>query len=110
MKVCMHGVQKIQLLNLFIILAIICLEPPTPENGDVILSSQVISVDTTATYTCDSGYILVGQTTRACDDARGEIIGTWSGTTPICEGIQTINKTEGDTILCCKEVKHISLL
>ena len=46
MKVCMHGVQKIQLLNLFIILAIICLEPPTPENGDVILSSQVISVDT----------------------------------------------------------------
>ena len=50
------------------------------------LSSQEITVGTMNTYSCDSAYILVGQATRTCEDVRGETIGTWSGTTPVCEG------------------------
>ncbi len=50
------------------------------------LSSQDMSVGTMTTYYCVSGYVLVGQVTRTCEDARGETIGIWSGTTPICEG------------------------
>ncbi len=68
------------------ILEIFCLEPPTLANGDVMLSSQGVSVGTTSTYSCDYGYVLVGQATRTCEDVRGETIGTWSGTAPVCEG------------------------
>ena len=68
------------------VLETFCLEPPTPVNGDAVLSSQEMSVGTMATYSCDSGYVLVGLVTRTCEDVRGEIIGTWSGTTPACEG------------------------
>ncbi len=67
-------------------LEIFCLEPPTPVNGEAVWSSQEMSVGTMTTYSCDSGYVLVGQATRTCEDARGETIGIWSGTTPICEG------------------------
>ncbi len=55
-------------------------------NGEAVLSSQEMSVGTMTTYSCDPGYVLVGQATRTCEDARGETIGIWSGTTPICEG------------------------
>ena len=35
----------------------------------------------TATYSCNTGYNLVGVNTRAC-----EATGVWSGSTPTCEG------------------------
>ncbi len=71
---------------------ILCLEPPTPVNGDAVLSSQGMSVGTTANYSCDSGYVLVGQAIRTCEDVNGDIIGRWSGTTPICEGTNSQQK------------------
>ena len=33
-----------------------------------------------ATYSCDAGYVLVGDLTRTCDSADA-----WSGTEPTCE-------------------------
>ena len=35
----------------------------------------------TATYSCDAGYTLVGDSTRTC-----QAIGVWSGSEPICQG------------------------
>ena len=45
-----------------------CPEPPLLVNGNVVLSSQVLGVGTTATYSCDPGYVLVGETIRTCGD------------------------------------------
>ena len=41
-----------------------------------------------ATYSCDPGYALVGQTTRTCEDTNGGTVttGTWSGAQPYCQG------------------------
>ena len=58
--------------------AIMC--PPLPEidNGMVEVSS--LFPGGVATYTCDPGFILVGDSTRICRDT-----GTWSGEEPTCE-------------------------
>ena len=81
------------------ILEIFCLEAPIPVNGEV-LSSQDMSVGTMTTYYCVSGYVLVGQVTRTCEDARGETIGIWSGTTPICEGTNNKQKVHEQFEYC----------
>ena len=60
--------------------------PAAPLNGHTTLSSQLLAVGTTATYSCDPGYVLVGDTTRTCEDLNGDIIGTWNVTMPTCEG------------------------
>ncbi len=49
-----------------------------PTNGDVSFTS--ISVNSKATYSCNNGFILVGQTTRICQ-SNGE----WSGIAPVCK-------------------------
>ncbi len=48
-------------------------------NGDITPDSR--SVGTVATYTCDTGYTLSGDTTRTCGSA-----GVWSGSAPTCQG------------------------
>ena len=55
-------------------------------NGNVVLSSQVLGVGTTATYSCDPGYVLVGETIRTCGDTDGGTVGAWNGSIPFCEG------------------------
>ena len=65
---------------------ILCMGPAAPLNGHTTLSSQLLGVGTTATYSCDPGYVLVGETTRTCEDVNGNVIGTWNGTMPTCEG------------------------
>ena len=64
-----------------------CPEPPLLVNGNVVLSSQVLGVGTTATYSCDPGYVLVGETTRTCGDANRGTVGVWNGRMPSCKGI-----------------------
>ena len=58
-----------------------------PNNGTVLLSttSQLLGVGTTATYSCDPGYVLVGETIRTCKDPNSETMGKWSAEDPICK-------------------------
>ena len=66
--------------------AILCSKLSVPENGEVTFNSQPFNVGTTATYSCYPGYILVGETTRTCEDTNRGTTGTWNGTMPLCEG------------------------
>ena len=60
-----------------------------PDNGTVSISSGVnyISVGSTATYSCDPGYALLGSITRTCEDLHSrDSVGTWTGSMPSCQG------------------------
>ena len=55
-----------------------CPNLPGPANGQVAESGSTPHF--TAKYTCNTGYRLVGDSPRTCQDN-----GQWSGTTPTCE-------------------------
>ena len=65
-----------------------------PANGQVDLTSG-ITFGQTATYSCNTGYNLVGNSTRTC-----QATAVWTGSVPTCQGIlllsnityQNINK------------------
>ena len=67
-----------------------------PENGGVTIALDADSLNfglgSVATYSCNTGSILVGQTTRVCEDTNGGTVttGTWSGSAPTCEGTYAI--------------------
>ena len=72
---------------------ILCLESLAPENGTVSTVSASIShnnysLGSVATFSCNVGFALVGQTNRVCEDTNGGTVttGTWSGSAPTCEG------------------------
>ncbi len=54
----------------------------SPPNGSFVLESSDAQVDktTVATYSCNSGYKLVGKKQRTCHQ------GVWLGTEPTCQG------------------------
>ena len=52
---------------------------PNPLNGMVIFT--ITTVLSTASYSCDTGYTLFGNSTRTC-----QTDGTWSGSSPTCDG------------------------
>ncbi len=60
--------------------AISCGDLENPVNGVVVLSGTVFG--SLATYSCDSGYILVGEQTRSCQ-ANNQ----WSGRAPTCKRV-----------------------
>ena len=67
---------------------IVCVEPNTPTNGSVTLSSPQLDVGTTATYSCDPGYVLIGEIIMSCEDVNsGSTLGAWSEEVPICKEI-----------------------
>ena len=74
----------------FLAAVILCPELSAPANGGVTLNTQTLGVGTTATYSCDPGYILIGETTRTCEDTHRGTTGTWNGTEPLCDGMQTL--------------------
>ena len=49
-----------------------------PTNGDV--SLRTTTFNSRAAYSCNNGFLLVGQTTRVCQ-SNGE----WSGKAPVCK-------------------------
>ena len=53
-----------------------CPDLMDPDNGRVDYETQVGS---SATYTCNTGYQLIGTSTRTCQSD-----GTWSGSDPTC--------------------------
>ena len=57
--------------------AVVCSTLTQPTNGDVNLTGTTLGQR--ATYTCDSGYNLVGNSTRMC-----QATGAWSGSEPTC--------------------------
>ena len=63
-----------------------------PRFGKVVLSGTVFG--STATYSCQPGYILVGQSTRSC-----QADGDWSGRAPVCR-----RKFPSVNILCHKKL------
>ena len=71
--------------------ALICEELSPPDNGEISVAPGPNSLSrglgSVATYSCDPGYGLVGQTTRTCEDTNGGtvITGIWSGTPPYCQ-------------------------
>ena len=54
-----------------------------PRFGRVVLTGTTFG--STATYSCQGGYILVGGSTRTCQ-ANGQ----WSGVAPVCRGILSL--------------------
>ena len=81
------------LLNFFlycIVEAITCPSLATPRNGNIMAISGahniIIGLGSVATYSCNLGYNLVGQTSRVCQSVYGTT-GVWSGSPPVCEGI-----------------------
>ena len=64
---------------LIIIIAVDCGSLDSPANGSISLSATTFL--SLAEYSCDLGYILIGEESRQCQANR-----TWSGEDPICEG------------------------
>lgn len=56
---------------------ILCPVLENPANGKVLIGTRVPG--STALYTCNSGYKVVGEDTRNCQNN-----GDWSGQAPIC--------------------------
>ena len=52
-------------------------------------NSLTLGKGSVATYSCNTGFVLLGQTARVCEDTNGGTVttGTWSGSEPTCEGI-----------------------
>ena len=55
-----------------------CGDLPDPANGQV--SHPQTNFSSNATYSCNLGYILIGNSVRTCQSN-----GTWSGNEPVCE-------------------------
>ena len=64
-----------------------CGSLPDPANGQVGQAAGT-TVGQTATYSCNTGYNLVGDSTRTC-----QAIGNWSGREPTCEGVYACKLT-----------------
>lgn len=55
-----------------------CGDPGTPVNGQRVLEDTTF--DATVTYSCNDGYVLVGEQERQCGSD-----GKWSGPLPRCD-------------------------
>ena len=70
--------------------AISCHTITPPVNGQVSFSSGTTSTHffgTVATFSCTSGFGLLGNMTRVCGGNGSSSSGVWSGSPPICIGI-----------------------
>ena len=68
--------------DVFLILtAVDCGSLTDPANGSVTHTSGT-TFGQTATYSCNTGYNLVGDSTRTC-----QATGNWSGSAPTCQGL-----------------------
>ena len=79
---CYYGCSTCRnLRNIFLILTVDCGSLTNPDNGQVTLTAGT-TVGQTATYSCETGYNLVGDSTRTC-----QATGNWSGSAPTCQGM-----------------------
>ena len=69
-------------INLHLIMTVVdCRSLNDPANGSVTYTSGT-TFGQTATYSCETGYNLVGDSTRTC-----QATGNWSGSAPACQGM-----------------------
>ena len=72
--------SKNDLHDVFLFLTVVdCGNLTDPANGTVNDTDRTFGQ--TATYSCDTGYSLVGDRTRTCQAS-----GSWSGSAPTCQG------------------------
>ncbi|XP_064386138.1 mucin-2-like isoform X3 [Halichondria panicea] len=77
---------------------VVCLSLPPPTNGGVSYTDPTLGDGTVATYTCDTGYTLDGDTTtRTCGS------GVWSGSAPTCDAATTMVTTEEEVTMATTE-------
>ena len=77
----MTSSRCINLHVIFLILIVVdCGNLTAPANGQVTLTETTFG--RTANYSCNTGYNLVGNSTRTCQET-----GEWSGSVPTCEGM-----------------------
>ena len=70
------------ILHLFpVYIAVDCGTPITPANGQISHTAGT-TFGQTATYSCNTGYRVVGGSTRTC-----QATGRWSGSAPTCQGV-----------------------
>jgi len=62
-----------------------CEDLGNPENGNVATSHEYL-LGSTATYSCDTNYMITGATTRTCDTVDGNGLPQWAPEAPTCEG------------------------
>ena len=67
--------------------AVDCGSLPDPANGQVGQPAGT-SLGQIAIYSCNTGYNLVGNSTRTC-----QAIGNWSGSAPTCQGVYVCKLT-----------------
>ena len=74
--------QPVMNTNMFYLsTAVNCGTLSNPDNGQVTHTAGT-TFGQTATYSCNTGYNLVGVNTRTC-----QATGVWSGSSPTCQGM-----------------------
>ncbi len=72
--------------------AITCPTVPSLNNGNITFGGAspdengTYAFNVMATYSCDTGFSLIGNTTRNCFGDGSSIIGDFDGSAPLCEG------------------------
>ena len=66
----------------FFVAAVDCGDLNNPDNGMVSLDGT--RLNSVATYQCNTGYDLMGDTERRCTE-----LGQWSGSQPVCQSKST---------------------
>ena len=61
---------------------VLCSSPSSPSNGEV--TSAGNSVGDTATYTCNTGFELIGQAVTTCTQATGGNTASFLPVQPVC--------------------------
>ena len=84
----------------FFLAAVDCGSLTDPANGQVDHTSGT-TLGQTATYSCNTGYNVVGDSSRTC---QAEVI--WSGSAPTCQGM--LLKGELSTFICAC-AQHITI-
>ena len=74
-------------MYIFLLTVVDCGSLTDPDNG-LVTRTAGTTFGQTATYSCNTGYNLVGDSIRTC-----QATGNWSGSAPTCEGIYVINLT-----------------
>ena len=72
-----------------------------PANGQVDHSAGT-RLGQPATYSCNTGYELVGDSTRICQAS-----GNWSGRSPTCQGM--LLKGDVTLVMCVCTQKHVNM-